>query len=79
MSKSLIPVKKEGALYRQRKESRRLGGKALVVGVGSAAATMGLAWLSTTLGMIGGVIGIGYTGVHVWKWLKYRGKWGLYF
>ena len=63
-----------------RKESRSKGTKALAAWVGTGGVTALFAYgvglvAACVIGGIGGLMSLWLT----WKWLKYRGEWGLKF
>lgn len=64
-----------------RKEARAKGTKALAswVGTGAGVLVFGALLGSTTLGVIVGGVGAAFSLLLTWKWLKYRGEWGLRF
>lgn len=70
--------KPKGFLTKPRQEAQRLGRNALLTGVGSVAVYWMLGGLPL-LGPLLGLAGLGLTAYQTWKWLAFRGEWGLRF
>ncbi len=74
--------KKGPILRRQREEANRLFRETAVSFGVTVAAWWGLGFIPVVgpfLSTAAGLIGMGVTAYRGWKWLSYRGKWGLKF
>lgn len=78
----MLPFKPDssakGFLSQPRQEARRLGRNAIFSGVGTVAAY----WFLGAIPLLGpmiGLAGLGFTAYQTWKWLQFRGEWGLRF
>jgi hypothetical protein len=69
----------EMILRNQKQESKRLARNALLWGAGTVVVGGLFGWISFPVGVIAGLAGLGVTASQAWKWLQYRGKWGLKF